>query len=104
MITKARSAIVFPITLLAILAILAAWINLIVQPPTPKPDGSSRHDPDYIVNNFVTTQTDINGKLRYTLAASEMKHFPDNDATELKQPRYTQYTIGKPYTLSLIHI
>lgn len=98
MITKARSAIVFPITLLAILAILAAWINLIVQPPTPKPDGSSRHDPDYIVNNFVTTQTDINGKLRYTLAASEMKHFPDNDATELKQPRYTQYTIDKPYT------
>ncbi len=98
MITKVRSAIVFPITLLAILAILAAWINLIVQPPTPKPDGSSRHDPDYIVNNFVTTQTDINGKLRYTLAASEMKHFPDNDATELKQPRYTQYTIGKPYT------
>ena len=98
MITKARSAIVFPITLLAILAILAAWINLIVQPPTPKPDGSSRHDPDYIVNNFVTTQADINGKLRYTLAASEMKHFPDNDATELKQPRYTQYTIDKPYT------
>lgn len=98
MITKARSAIVFPITLLAILAILAAWINLIVQPPTPKPDGSSRHDPDYIINNFVTTQTDINGKLRYTLAASEMKHFPDNDATELKQPRYTQYTIDKPYT------
>lgn len=98
MITKARSAIVFPITLLAILAILAAWINLIVQPPTPKLDGSSRHDPDYIVSNFVTTQTDINGKLRYTLAAVEMKHFPDNDATELKQPRYTQYTIGKPYT------
>lgn len=98
MITKARSAIFFPITLLAILAILAAWINLIVQPPTPKPDGSSRHDPDYIVSHFTTTQTDIHGKLRYTLAAAEMKHFPDNDATELKQPRYTQYTVDKPYT------
>ncbi len=93
-----RSAIAFPIALLAVLAILTAWINYTVQPPTPKLDGSGRHDPDYIVSNFVTTQTDINGSLRYKLAAAEMKHFPDNDATDLINPRYTQYTSGKPYT------
>ena len=93
-----RSAIIFPIVLLSFLAIITAWINYNVQPPSPKLDGSSRHDPDYIVSNFVTSQTDINGNLRFKLAATEMKHFPDNDSTDLLSPRYTQYTIGKPYT------
>ncbi|MGB2831905.1 MAG: LPS export ABC transporter periplasmic protein LptC [Methylotenera sp.] len=95
---NSRSAIIFPIVLLSILAILAAWINYIVQPPAPRLDGSSRHDPDYIVSNFVTTQTDINGNLRYKLAAAEMKHFPENDSTELQRPSYTQFAVGKPYT------
>jgi lipopolysaccharide export system protein LptC len=93
-----RSAILYPLALLTLLAILTAWINHMVQTPQPKLDGSSRHDPDYIMNNFVTTQTDINGSLLYKLAAAEMKHFPDNDSTDLQRPSYTQYAINKPYT------
>ncbi|MFZ3087682.1 MAG: LPS export ABC transporter periplasmic protein LptC, partial [Methylotenera sp.] len=77
----ARSAIVFPLVLLMLLALLTFWINKTVQPQAPKLDGSSRHDPDYIMSNFVTTQTDINGDLRYKLAAIEMRHFPDDDST-----------------------
>ena len=94
----ARSAIVFPLALLIFLAVLTFWINRTVQPPVPKLDGSSRHDPDYIMKNFVTTQTDIKGDLRYKLAAVEMRHFPDDDTTVLQRPRYTQFAIGKPYT------
>lgn len=93
-----HSAIVFPLILLSLLAILTFWINSTVQPTLPKIDGSSRHDPDYIMNNFVTTQTDINGILKYKLAAVEMKHFPDDDSTNLRQPRYTQFAQDKPYT------
>ncbi len=93
-----RSVIAFPLVLLSLLALITLWINQIVQPPAPRLDGSSRHDPDYIMNNFVTTQTDINGDLRYKLAAVEMKHYPDDDTTELQRPRYTQFAIGKPYT------
>ncbi len=93
-----RSAIGFPLALLLLLAILTFWINKAVQPAAPKVDGSSRHDPDYIMNNFVTTQTDINGDLRYKLAAVEMRHFPDDDTTHLQRPRYTQFAVGKPYT------
>lgn len=95
---KTRPAIVFPLALLSILALLTFWINKTVQPPVPKLDGSSRHDPDYIVSNFVTTQTDINGVLRYKLAAVEMRHYPDDDTTSLQRPRYTQFAINKPYT------
>lgn len=95
---NARPAIIFPLLLLIMLAVLTYWINKTVQPQMPKIDGSSRHDPDYIMSNFVTTQTDINGELRYKLAAAEMRHFPDNDSTDLIRPRFTQFALDKPYT------
>ena len=94
----ARTAYIFPLVLLSLMALLTFWISHSVQPSAAKIDGSSRHDPDYIVNNFVTTQTDINGDLRYKLAAVEMKHFPDDDSTVLQRPRYTQFAVDKPYT------
>jgi lipopolysaccharide export system protein LptC len=93
-----KSTIIFPLVLLSTLALLTLWINQSVQPPAPRLDGSSRHDPDYIISNFVTTQTDANGELRYKLAATEMKHYPDDDTTNLQRPRYTQYAVNKPYT------
>ncbi len=94
----ARSAIFFPLVLATLLAIITFWINLTVEQQGSKIDGSNRHDPDYTMNNFVTTQTDVSGKLRYVLAATEMVHFPDDDSTVLQRPRFTQYTVNKPYT------
>ncbi|MEQ1599773.1 MAG: LPS export ABC transporter periplasmic protein LptC [Methylotenera sp.] len=94
----ARSTIFFPLILAIALAIITFWINLTVEQQGPKIDGSNRHDPDYTMNNFVTTQTDITGQLRYVLAAAEMMHYPDDDSTVLQRPRFTQYTADKPYT------
>ena len=96
--TTVRPALLFPLLLLSMLALLTFWINKTVQPSAPKIDGSSRHDPDYIMRNFVTTQTDMAGALRYKLASVEMKHFPDDDSTNLQRPRYTQFSANKPYT------
>ena len=93
-----RSALFFPLLLALLLALITFWINLTVEQQGPKIDGSDRHDPDYIMNNFVNTQTDANGKLRYVLAAAEMVHYPDDDSTVLQRPRFTQYTIDKPFT------
>ena len=93
-----RSALFFPLMLALLLAVITFWINLTVEQQGPKIDGSDRHDPDYIMNNFVNSQTDISGKLRYVLAAAEMVHYPDDDSTVLQRPRYTQYTVDKPYT------
>jgi lipopolysaccharide export system protein LptC len=91
-----RPTILFPLALLALLALLTFWIQRTVQAPAPKMDGSARHDPDYILNNFVTTQADPTGFLRYRLIASELKHFPDDDSTELTQPYVTRYDPDKP--------
>jgi len=93
-----RHAIMFPLTLLFMMALITFWINQTVQEQGPRIDGSNRHDPDYRLENFVTTQTDVNGKLRYVLAASEMTHYPDDDTTVLQRPKFTQFAVEKPYT------
>lgn len=93
-----RPTILFPLALLSLLALLTLWIDRSVQAPGHKADSNSRHDPDYMLNNFVTTSTDINGDLHYILAATEMRHYPDDDSTELQRPRFTQFAVDKPYT------
>jgi lipopolysaccharide export system protein LptC len=92
-----KSAIYFPLVLATLLAIITFWINLTVEQQGPKIDGSNRHDPDYTMQNFVTSQTDINGNLSYVLAAADMVHYPDDDSTVLQRPRFTQYAADKPY-------
>ena len=93
-----RHTIIFPLVVLVLLAAITLWIDRTVQAPVHKENGSKRHDPDYIVSNFVTTKTDVNGEIQYVLAAAEMKHYPDDDSTHLERPRLTQYTAAKPYT------
>jgi lipopolysaccharide export system protein LptC len=93
-----RPTILFPLALLALLALLTLWIDRSVQTPEPKAPGIDRHDPDYFLNNFVTSKTDTNGSLKYMLAAVTMTHYPDDDSTTLERPRFTQYGIDKPYT------
>ena len=86
-----RLNILLPLVLLSLLALLSFWINTSVQQPSKKLDGSSRHDPDYKVENFVTRKTDINGQLCYMLASVDMTHYPDDQSTLLTRPKFTQY-------------
>jgi lipopolysaccharide export system protein LptC len=84
-------AITYPLFLALMLAILTFWLNQTVQEQGYKQDGSNRHDPDYMLYNFETTQTDLNGAIRYVLTATQMTHYPDDDTTALTQPNFTQY-------------
>ena len=84
--------------MLALMALITFWIDRNVQAPQARRDGNARHDPDYKLNNFSTTKTDAEGNLRYVLSATEMLHYPDDDSTQLQRPRFTQYTVDKPYT------
>ena len=93
-----RTSILFPLALTGLMALFTFWISQTVEEQGPRIDGSDRHDPDYIMDDFVTTQTDEMGNLRYVLAAAKMTHFPDDDTTELTQPKFTQYSTDKPYT------
>lgn len=85
-------AIWFGLLLLALLTALTSWIERAVQPPAPKRDGSTRHDVDYIVKNFASVRTDGYGNPRYELSGAEMRHYPDDDSTDLVRPHYTIYS------------
>lgn len=86
----------FPLVLLIFLAALTFWLDRAVQPPAPARDGSSRHDPDYMVENFSATRMSLDGTPRHTLSAKKMLHYPDDDTTHLEQPRFVSTEPAKP--------
>jgi lipopolysaccharide export system protein LptC len=45
------------------------------------------HDPDYYMKNFKTTTMNQDGLPKNILSADFMAHYPDNDTTELQNPR-----------------
>ncbi|MFM9913014.1 MAG: LPS export ABC transporter periplasmic protein LptC [Methylophilaceae bacterium] len=95
---KGLPAIWFGLMLLALLTALTFWIDKIAEPLAAKRDGSNRHDPDYIVNNFSTLRTNGFGNPRYRLEGTEMRHYPDDDSTDLTKPRFSMYSLKKPTT------
>ena len=88
-----------PLAALALLVSLTLWLNQLLQAPAARPDGSTRHDPDLIVENFDAQKLAEDGTVQYTLTAKKMVHYPDDDsallsdvrleAFEPKQPRLT---------------
>jgi len=56
--------------------------------PPGSPVGTARHDPDYIVDNLSAVRTNETGSAAYTLDATRMVHYPDNDTTLLTRPRF----------------
>lgn len=95
-----RLGLLFPAVLLVMLAMLSFWLDRTVQPPPPKNDGSSRHDPDYTVENFTATRMGKDGLPRHTLTATKMVHYPDDDSTHLDRPHFTRFNSG----MAPIHI
>jgi len=47
------------------------------------------HTPDYYLNNFTAVTMSDSGKPDKSLSADKMVHFPDDDTTELSNPRMT---------------
>jgi len=86
----------FPLGLLILLATLTFWLDRAVQPSAPARDGSSRHDPDYVVENFSATRMSLDGSPRYTLTAKKMLHYPDDDTTHLEQLGFVSTEAAKP--------
>ncbi|HKB81707.1 MAG TPA: LPS export ABC transporter periplasmic protein LptC [Burkholderiales bacterium] len=80
-----------PLILLALLATMSFWLDRKVQPQAHGPDGSARHDPDFIVEGFSAVKMNPDGTRRYALAAKRMVHFPDDNSTQLELPRLVYF-------------
>lgn len=73
-----------PLVVLAMLVGLTLWLNQLVQTPQVRNDGSRRHDPDLVVENFNAKKLGTDGRVLYTLAAKKMVHYPDDDSALLE--------------------
>ena len=85
-----------PLAVLGLLVGLTLWLNQLVQPPAARPDGSMRHDPDLVVENFSARKLGVDGEVRYTLAARKMVHFPDDDSALLENVKLEAYEPQQP--------
>ncbi len=91
----------YPLSILLALTILTFWLRYATELPEPNRDGKHRHDPDYIVSDIVLRKLDQNGQLKYTLKAVEVRHYPDDDTTDLLKPNVDyQYVRKPPLTIS----
>jgi lipopolysaccharide export system protein LptC len=85
-----------PLAALALLVVLTLWLNQLVQPASARADGSLRHDPDLIVENFSARKLGEDGRLLYTLAARKMVHYPDDDSALLESVKVESYEPRQP--------
>lgn len=86
----------FPLGLLFVLAAMTYWLRYATELAEPSRDGKHRHDPDYIVTDATLRKLDLAGNLKYTLKAVDIRHYPDDDSTEMIQPWLVYLTAGKP--------
>jgi lipopolysaccharide export system protein LptC len=91
----------FPLVLLALLAALTFWLDRVIRPPDAPGSSTVKHDPDYIVDGLSAVRMDEQGRVKHTLRAQRMTHFPDDDVTVLVQPRFVTYGEGRaPVTVT----
>ena len=75
-----------PLLILILLVGLTMWLERATRVDDRPSSGKSRHDPDVIVDNFTVRRFDPSGQVQHTLTAQQLRHYPDDDSTELDQP------------------
>ncbi|GAB1392276.1 hypothetical protein MASR1M60_04390 [Rhodocyclaceae bacterium] len=81
----------FPLLLAGLLAAMTFWLERAARPPMTGMDGKTRHDPDYLINNFTVRRFGPEGLLQHSLQAEHMRHFPDDDSTLVLKPQLTYH-------------
>jgi lipopolysaccharide export system protein LptC len=80
---------------LILLAAGSLWLTQRTQPGRQSTQ-ALEHIPDYYLEGYTATVLDEEGKPSQRLVAEKLTHYPDDDSTELKQPRLTIFDEGRP--------
>ncbi len=96
---KMRATNLLPLLLVLLLAGLTLWLRIAVDTPTGGAD-RHRHDPDAIVEGFTVTRLNEQGAAQYSLAASRMIHYADDNSTELAAPQLVRRGDGPAMTIT----
>ena len=90
---------IFPVLLLTVLTGLTFWLNQAIQPEAAAPE-AGRQDPDYIVENVTAHRMDAEGRIKHTLRAERLTHYPHDDSTHLVAPHFTSHASRTPMTIT----
>ena len=89
----------FPLALMLALALLTFYLERTVR-EDELPSAARRHDPDYYVVDFTTTTYTSRGAVESVMSAQRMVHYPDDETTDLVEPRVLQSKPNEPrYTV-----
>jgi lipopolysaccharide export system protein LptC len=91
-----RSIPILPLSVLALLAALSYWLSQYAQVTDPRAQARLRHDPDLVVENLSAKKLNLSGDVQYTVEASKMLHFPDDDSSKMQAVIFTALEPGKP--------
>ena len=69
------------------LVVASTWLAQKGKAPAPEAPEPVAHIPDYTVTRFTTTYMDETGRPHRRLRGEHMRHYPDDDTTEITQPR-----------------
>jgi lipopolysaccharide export system protein LptC len=93
---KRWGSALFPLSLLLVLTGLTFWLRYATELPQTKYDGKLRHDPDYIITDAILRKIDQTGRLKYTLSATDIRHYPDDESTDMLKPNLVNLQVKKP--------
>lgn len=88
---RPSGASLFPLAIVAMLAALTFWLERAVVSGAAASATKSRHDPDFVIDNFTVRHFDAKGNLQHAGSAAKMIHYGDDDSTEITQPDLTLY-------------
>ena len=92
-----RSAAALSVALLAGLAGFSYYLaELSDRVERPAADPRVAHEPDYFVEGFAVTRMNASGEPVFRLSAERLVHFPDDDSSEMVQPRLASLDPTKP--------
>ncbi|MBK1647530.1 LPS export ABC transporter periplasmic protein LptC [Rhabdochromatium marinum] len=81
---------------LALLGLLAWWFAQLRPAPELQPGAATDRQPDYVVDGIRALMLDDNGHPSRRLSAEQLRHYPDNDSSELEHPRLLVYDQQAP--------
>ncbi len=83
--------------LLPLLGLLAVtyWLNQQVQLDNLPADSKKLHVPDAVMEGFSALTLDTQGLRRGLMTGKTMLHYPDDDSSEILQPRISSFAAGR---------
>ncbi len=72
------------LTVVALASVL--WLQRVQESAANRNTETSKHDPDFYLEDFVQTSMDLDGTRKHELSGERLVHFPDTDTHELTKP------------------